>query len=137
MKRLLLLTLLGLVSACGDTIYNLPSTPAPSTSVVQNDRIEFRVTGNANSARIRYSTPTDGLVQTISSLPFFTSFFTNQPSIFLSLDVTPISYPFVLTFPFMSAQILVDGDLFREATSNDTSLGTLSVTGTFRFNSTH
>ena len=119
---------------CGDT-YNVAAPTAPTAPVViPRHTIEFRVTGNATSARIRYSNPAEGLTQTVSSLPFLADTATAQPLIFLSLDVTPIAYPFIIGAPFMSAQIIVDGFLFREATSNDTTLSTISASGTWRAN---
>jgi len=50
---------------------------------------------------------------------------------FLSIDATPTSYPFLL-FPFMSVQIFVDGLLFREASSADFLLATITASGTWR-----
>ena len=133
--RLLLCALaLAGASACGDTIVNVPSgpsavtqTPTPTTS-----QIQFRITGNANSVKVRYSTPTDGLVQTVTTLSFFTSFNTSADNLFLSLEVTPISYSALVNYPFLSAQILVNNDLFREATSTDFFLYTISVNGVWR-----
>ena len=121
------------VSACGDTIVNVPTAPTTvsTTPTVVNTKIEFRVTGNPNSVRIRYSTERDGLIQTVTTLPFFTSFTTTSDNLFLSLEVTPISYS-VLQFPFLSAQIFVGGNLFREATSSEYLLNTLVVNGTWR-----
>lgn len=123
-----------LVSACGDTIVNVPTQPSAvvtPTPTVVTTRIGFRVSGNASSVRIRYSTERDGLVQTVSTLPYFTSFNTTADNLFLSLEVTPISYS-VFQFPFLSAQITADGNLFREATSNEFLLNTLTVSGTWR-----
>lgn len=123
-----------LFSACGDrdTTVNVNNQSPTGPSSVITTKIEFRVTGNALSARIKYSNQIDGLNQTISTLPFFTSFNTNESSMFLSLEETPVSYPFSVLFPFMSIQIIVNGELFREATSTDFLLNTLSVNGTWR-----
>jgi len=87
--------------------------------------------GNAREARIRYSNPLDGLNQTTTTMPFTTSFTTDRTAMFISLDVTPISFG-VIQSPFMSAQIVVNDFLFREATSSDFLLNTLSVSGTWR-----
>jgi hypothetical protein len=122
--------------ACGDTIVNIPNptqaTPLDTKPAVITSRLEFRVTGNATSARIRYSTPLDGLVQTTTTLPFFTSFNTTSDNLFLSLEVTPINYSAIVNNPFLSAQILVNNTLFREATSTDFLLYTISVNGVWR-----
>jgi len=121
--------------ACGDTIINVPNQPSAvtsSTTAATSNKLEFRVTGNASSARIRYSTPLDGLVQTTTTLPFFTSFSTKADDVFLSLEVTPIGYNAIVNNPFLSAQILVNNTLFREATSTDFLLYTISVNGVWR-----
>ena len=82
--------------------------------------------------RVRTSNPQDGLIQVITTLPYLTSFEITEETFFLTLDVTPLSYPANIQFPFLSAQIFVDGKLFREATSGDWFLNTLSVNGTWR-----
>lgn len=116
-------------------VYNqLPNqpTPVPTTNTADKlTKIEYRVTGNALSARVRYSTEIDGLVQTVTTLPFFTSFNTLETNLFLSLEVTPISFPGI-DYPFLSAQIYAGGILFREATSSSVLLNTLSVEGNWR-----
>jgi len=138
MRSGLLVLALVIGSACGDTIINVPNPTAPTTPVkeepkVITSKVEFRVVGNANSVRIRYSNPVDGLVQTVTSLPFFTSFSSTDSILFLSLDVTPISFPLVTAQPFLSAQIFVNGNLFREAsTLSDSLTNTLTVNGTWR-----
>ncbi len=138
MRSLLLALLAGLsltVAACGDTIVNLPTTPSqttPTTPAVVKSTIEFRVTGNATSVRIRYSSPTDGLAQVVTTLPYFTSFTTTSDSLFLSIEATPISYSAITNYPFLSIQILVNGTLFREATSTDFLLYTISTQGNWR-----
>lgn len=137
MKRFILISImigsLASISAC-DVIVNIPESLVPAPDPIPTrviSRIEFRVTGNASSVRIRYSTQFDGLVQTVTSLPFFTSFNTNLDGMFLNLEVTPLNYS-ILTNPFLSAQILVDGFLFREATSNEFILNTVTASGNWR-----
>jgi len=122
-------------SRCGDTIINnqLPTSPTSSTpSTPSINKIEYRVSGNAVSSRIRYSNEQDGLIQTQTTLPFFTTFGTTSNTVFVSLEVTPIAYPAIVVFPFLEAQIFVNGDLFREASSNDFTLQTISTNGTWR-----
>jgi hypothetical protein len=127
----LLVVALGTTAACHDTdiaATALPVTPTPPPL----NAIEFRVSGTALSARIRFSDPRDGLSQVVSALPYVVDTATRDTTIFLSLDVTPLSFPFVVGSPFMSAQIIVNQAVFREATSSDTSGATLSVSGTWR-----
>jgi hypothetical protein len=125
-----------LVTACSDvtSVENSPNPNAPSdpTPPVSATRIEFRVTGNANGARVRLSNAIDGLGQVTTTLPYITSITTLDSSMFLSLEATPTSYSYNTIYPFMSVQIFADGKLFREATSTDLLLNTLSVSGTWR-----
>jgi len=134
MRVCLALCLLLIVGACDREItINLPTEPTQKEEPkVITSKIEFRVVGNASSVRIRYSTPADGLIQTVTSLPFFAAFNTTESLLFLSLDVTPLAFPLSVTIPFLSAQVFVNGNLFREATSSDFFSTTLSVTGTWR-----
>jgi hypothetical protein len=132
---IVVLAVLSMAWRCGDTIVNVPTTPSqtPTTPTpVPRTTIEFRVVGNASSARVRYSTPIDGLTQVVTSLPYGNSFTTAATTMFLSLEATPISYPLLSGNPFLAIQIVVNGSLFREATANDTALNTLSVSGTWR-----
>ena len=130
------LTVLCALSLFGCTkIVQIPTGPSDNTTTVTTplvNQVQYRVSGNATSAKIRFSSTADGLTQTVSSLPFFTSFSSTDPNLFVSLEVTPISYPFTVTSPFMVAQIYVNGSLFREASSADFLLTTLSVFGTYR-----
>lgn len=113
------------------TVNNGPTGPSGTNTTT---KIEYRVTGNASSVRIRYFNVSDGLIQTVTTLPFTTSFTTTESSLFLSLDVTPLSWPTTVTSgnAFLSAQIFAAGNLFREDTSNDFLSNTLSVNGTWR-----
>ena len=129
--------MLVLTVGCTDVIYPptspTPVTPAPTPgNPVQVSRIEFRVTGNANGVRVRYSNAIDGLTQVTTTLPYIASITTNESSMFLSLEATPTSYNFNVTFPYMVVQIFADGKLFRESSSNDFFLNTLAVSGTWR-----
>ena len=124
MRRPLLL--LGLIvfflTACnGDTV-------APSYL----NTIEFRVNGNPLLAKIRYSNPVDGLTQVTTILPYVISTQTPQQTMFLSIEATPTGYLSSVGVPFLSVQIFVNSELFREANSSDFSLQTLSVSGTWR-----
>jgi len=123
-----------LASGCTRTYISVPSTPSPVTppATVTSAKIEFRASGNATSVRVRYTNERDGQVQTVTTLPFFTTFTSTADNLFLNFEVTPITFSALTQFPFVSAQIFVNGDLFREASSNDWFLYTLSVSGTWR-----
>jgi len=121
--------------ACGDTVINVPTAPAPvptPTPIVVKHTIQFRITGNATSVRVRYSTPTDGLAQVVTSLPYFATQTVGTDAMFLSLEATPISYGFQVLYPFLSVQVVVDNTVFREATSQDFFLTPLAVSGQWR-----
>jgi hypothetical protein len=77
--------------------------------------VEYRVTGNATSATIRFRTADDGFNQVITALPFSASVQTNKDSILLFLEATATSFTGT---PFLNAQIFVDGFIFREAFTN-------------------
>ena len=139
----ILCALLSLAVACSDTNIIIPTTPSnlpvtptnpgnPNAPVpILTHKIEFRTTGNALE-RIRYSNSNDGLAQVTTVLPFVFNMTTSQQSIFLSIEATPTSYSVLTTFPFMSAQIFVDGLLFRESSSSDFFLQTITASGTWR-----
>jgi hypothetical protein len=134
MKRLVLAALvaLTLVGCDREITINLPAEPTPTAPTVVKSTIEFRVVGNPTSVRVRYSTPVDGLIQFVTTLPYSSSFVTTSDALFLSLEVTPISYSAGTLFPFLSIQIVVNSTTFREATSNEFALNTLSINGTWR-----
>ena len=140
---IVLCALLSLAVACSDTNIIIPTTPSnlpvtptnpgnPNAPVTGIHKIEFRTTGNALGARVRYSNSNDGLAQVTTVLPFVFNMTTSQQSIFLSIEATPTSYSVLTTFPFMSAQIFVDGLLFRESSSSDFFLQTITASGTWR-----
>jgi len=125
------------VIACGDTVINVPTTPTPVPDTtkappVVKTVIQFRVLGNATSARVRWSTPDDGLTQVITSMPYFATRTITGSSLFLSLEASPISYGFGVLYPFLSVQIVVNDTVFREASSQDFLLAPLSVSGQWR-----
>jgi hypothetical protein len=124
------------IFSCRDVVnVNQPSpTPTPTVTPVvpTNNIIEYRVQGNASSAKIKFSFPTDGLTLLTSVLPYDTTYSTPLNTVFVSLEATPVSYPFNILTPFLSVQIFANGNIFREATSSDFLLGTISVNGTWR-----
>jgi len=143
LRILTIVCALGIISGCSDTNIIIPTTPSnlpvtptnpgnPNAPVTGIHKIEFRTTGNALGARVRYSNSNDGLAQVTTVLPFVFNMTTSQQSIFLSIESTPTSYSVLTTFPFMSAQIFVDGLLFRESSSSDFFLQTITASGTWR-----
>jgi len=110
-----------------------PTTPTtPTTGTPTTHRFEFRVNGNASSARIVYSTPPDGSLQVVTALPYAISGSSGATSIFLSLDVTPLAFAPSVLYPFVAVQIVVDGVTFRQATLADFGAYPISVSGTWR-----
>ena len=138
MKYLMLCGIL-LVTSC-TKVYIPPTAPSneyygnsnPGGTVNGRDTIEFRITGNATGVKVRYNNSLDGLIQFQTTLPYSISFTNSKDTIFLSLEATPAGYNTATFSPFLSVQIYVNVVLFREASSNDFLLGTLSVSGTFR-----
>jgi hypothetical protein len=144
-KKLIFVALLFLVVSCSDTNIIVPTSPTsvvtnpnnpgnPNNPIVTQNKIEFRVSGNATGARIRYSNSNDGIAQVTSVLPFVFNITTNQQSIFLSLEATPTGYSSFTISPFVAAQIFVNGLLFRETASSDFLFTTITVSGTWRAN---
>lgn len=137
MRSCLVILVALLVAGCRPTTnvtITSPSAPTPTNPipVVVKHTIQFRVTGNAMSARVRYSTPTDGLGQVVTSLPYFNTFTIAGDSLFLSLEATPSGYGSGVFYPFLSVQIAVDNTVFREATTQDFILSPLSISGQWR-----
>jgi hypothetical protein len=135
MKLIPLVISLALITGCTRTYITTPTQPTSTTVTDTTNKVakvEFRVISNATSVKVRYSNERDGLVQTVTTTPFFTSFTSTADNLFLSLEVTPISFSALVNYPFTSAQIFVNGDLFREVTSTDVLLYTISVNGTWR-----
>src|SRR6187402_3493049 len=102
MKSILPLILASIlaVSACSEIKAPLDPDAVPTgKNSGATHKIEYRVNGNPNSVRVRYSNALDGLVQVVTTPPYAISVQTQLDSLFVSIDATPISYPFV-TFPF-------------------------------------
>lgn len=133
------LSVLALVCALGCNNVVQPTAdayygPVPPNSTVpgsQADTIEYRVVGTPTAAVVRFSTSVDGLSQITTTLPYVVGFRSTAPSLFLSLEATPVTTAYSTVAPFMAVQIFVNGALFRES-SMSTYSGTLSVNGTWR-----
>jgi len=134
--RLALAVVVALSVACTRTYVTVPTTPTtlPSGPVVAATRatIAFRAIGTPASVRVRYSSPSDGLNQIVTTLPWTGSFDTTTDSLFLSLEGTPLSAGLFTSSPFFAIQIVVNGTLFREATSSSLLNETLTASGTWR-----
>ena len=107
LRILTIVCALGIISGCSDTNIIIPTTPSnlpvtptnpgnPNAPVTGIHKIEFRTTGNALGARVRYSNSNDGLAQVTTVLPFVFNMTTSQQSIFLSIESTPTSYSCLL-----------------------------------------
>lgn len=124
------------VVACGDHYITVPVTPStlpsPGTVAAVRAVVEFRALGTPTSVRLRYSSPADGLNQVVTTLPYFAKFESTTDALFLSLEGMPLAFDSFSTTPFFAIQIVVNGSLFREATSADFLFNALSVSGTWR-----
>ena len=138
-KKTLILVLLFLSLGCQERNYYSPTSPSPtdrpnptpSPAPATVNKIEYRVTGNALGARIRYSNAVDGLTQVVTTLPYVATITTQESSMFITLEATPTTYPFTVLYPFLSVQVFVNGVLFREANTSDFFLIPISVSGTW------
>jgi hypothetical protein len=88
-----------------------PTTPTPVPAPVVHT-VEFRVLGTVPLADITYGSAQDGTTMTETSVPWTASFKTTRTSLFVYLKAQS---SFTGT---ISAQIFVDGVLFREASNN-------------------
>lgn len=127
-QKILAITLLALTMGCAEI--QSPNEPSSVAKGGQNT-IEYRVSGNASSVIVRHSNTIDGLTQVTTTLPYIVSFKTNKENLFLSIEATPVAFPFPVTSPFLIAQIFVNGEMFRETSSNAFT-GTITVSGTWR-----
>jgi len=123
------------LSGCGDTKIYLPASPTPvpvTPPPVVRTTVAFRAIGTPTSVRVRYSTPADGLAQIVTTLPWSGSFETTADNLFLSIEGVPLQASLLTGSPFFGVQIIVNGSLFREATSSTLLLETLTASGTWR-----
>lgn len=114
--RIGLLTVLLLGAGCEDRDPETgPTSPSPAPAPAV-DTIEFRVTGNIPSARIRVSDPINGLTQVVSGLPYFGATQSTRATVFLSIEATALE-PAVVGSGLLVVSIIVNGEVFREASS--------------------
>jgi hypothetical protein len=143
MKKLLIpLLILACTSACNDgdrcedienkearaqciVQRNTPVVPTPTpVPVARTYTVEYRVIGTARRADITYTSTIYGSTDLTTGLPWFADFQTNRSQVFVSL------YALAEGNGTVRVQILVDGVLFREA-STDGFFGTsVEVSGT-------
>jgi hypothetical protein len=114
-RQLVFLVLLSasgcLLQGCEDEITIVaPTAPDPPPSPIP-DRVEFRVLGTFESVTVRHVTAQDGTAVVETGLPFFSAFQTTSAQMFLSLTVQANGDG------FLQLQILVNGNVVREATS--------------------
>jgi len=89
------------------------STPAPTpVPAPVTHTVEFRVLGTVPLADITYGNAQDGTTATETTVPWAASFKTTRTSLFVYLKAQS-SFSGTIT-----AQIFVDGVLFREASNN-------------------
>jgi len=104
--------------------------PTPVPPPVQPINIEFRVLGDIqfdfgfNGAEIQFGSTQEGTARLTSTLPWFSSTKTLRESLFLVLNASATG------FGYMQVQIIVNGELFREASVSGFN-PKLSVTGLF------
>ena len=126
---------MAMVAGCDKTYVINPNSPSQTTTTTNNPttnttKVEFRVFGNAPSVKVRYSDPLSGVNQTITALPFSASFDTTLTSLFLSLDVSSVT-ALTISNPFISGQILINGNVFRQGSSSDV-LPSFIISGDWR-----
>lgn len=94
-----------------------PAAPSPVPPPQVANNIEFRVLGDVlfdpgtNGADIQFGTTQEGTARVLSTLPWFSSTKTFRDSLFIILNVSATG------FGLVQAQIIVNGELFREATA--------------------
>lgn len=141
MKSLMIksgLAILLLISTANCTRITIPTQPSQTTPIVDttpkviHDSIVFHVIGNAIAAKIRYSDSFNGLNQVTTTLPFQSTIDSTKDNTFLSLEATSTGYSALIDNPFLAIQILVNGNLFREASTNSFLNQTISISGTYR-----
>jgi hypothetical protein len=90
-------------------------TPVPEPKAVN---IEFRVLGDVafdpgtNGAEIQFGSTQEGTSRILSTLPWFSSTKTYRDSLFIVLNAQATG------FGVIQAQIIVNGELFREASAS-------------------
>jgi hypothetical protein len=89
-----------------------PTPPPPPEPAVHT--FEFRVTGTVRRVEISHSSTTEGTTLLTTDLPWFATIRSARTLMFLSLKVA--STPF--SEGTLTAQLFVDGQLFREAHSS-------------------
>jgi hypothetical protein len=89
-------------------------TPTPTPTPITNV-IEFRVTGTSPSVRIKYYSSVEGMNIVTTSLPWSAKVSTKSTNVALSLEIMSLGDGF--TEEFLSAQLIINGVLFRESST--------------------
>jgi hypothetical protein len=130
--KLMLLALLSATLISCTRVEVQPSAPTPVPVVTNTkDVVSFRVLGNAIGAKVRFSNSVDGLNQITTSLPFQQSIESSKDNAFFYLEATANGYAASVSNPFLSVQIVVNGVLFREASTTSIFFDTITVSGTY------
>jgi len=99
-------------------------TPIP-VPVARTYTVEYRVLGSARRANIVYANTIHGSTELTTGLPWFADFRTNRDRVFVSLYAKSGGDGVV------RVQILVDGVLFREASTDGFFGSEIEISGTF------
>jgi hypothetical protein len=117
--RLLVALLVVLTMACDDRggLRDPPLDPDPIPIPIPDPlRVDYRVLGtNVRAVEITYFSSTQGTAQTRTDLPWFLTYQTRDPSVFVYLSAAAPLDPLEGT---LIVQIFLDGVLFREARSS-------------------
>lgn len=119
LRRTFLACVLALAAGCAevenDKTTNEPVNPAAPTvpEVVKPTEVEFRVLGDTGAATIRYGSAQEGTSQVTSLPPWFATQKTTRESIFLTVSAEAPG-----STGFLQVQIIVNGQLFREASAS-------------------
>ena len=101
-----------------------PTEPTPVVPVPKFYTVEYRVIGTARLAEIVYTSSIHGSTELTTGLPWFANFRSDRDRIFVSL------YARAQNTGTVRIQILVDGELFREASTDGFFGSSVEVSGT-------
>ena len=105
-------------------------SPVAPTPIVISHTIEFRVLGTNPNALVTYGSAQEGTTVITTDPPWSASFKTTRTNLFVFLTVRPQNVG------RLSAQIFIDGELFREADADALPGDTLQASGTAELSAT-